>query len=55
MLEASTKHPEILVYVGIDRERQKNKLPCFGGFFIQSVQTIPVEEIGCMQSADKKS
>jgi outer membrane murein-binding lipoprotein Lpp len=55
MLEASTKHPEILVYVGIDRERQKNKLPCFGGFFIQAGQTIPVDEIGCMQSADKKS
>lgn len=55
MVEASSKHPEVLVYVGIDRERQKSKLPCFGGFFIQSGQTIPVEEIGCMHKADKKS
>lgn len=55
MLEASSKHPEVLVYVGIDRERHKNNLPCFGGFFIQSGQTIPVEEIGCMQLANKKS
>lgn len=55
MLEASSKHPEILVYVGIDRERQKSKLPCFGGFFIQSGQTIPVNEIGCMHIANKKS
>lgn len=55
MIEVSNNHPEILVYVGIDRERQKSKSPCFGGFFIQSGQTIPVEEIGCMKIVSKKS
>lgn len=55
MLQASVNHPEILVYIGIGRERQKNSLSCFGGFFIQSGKTIPVEEIGCMNEANKKS
>ncbi len=50
LLKISAAHPTILVFIGIDRTREKTGEPCFGGFFIKAGNTIPVTEMGCMNA-----
>ncbi|MCU4676188.1 hypothetical protein N7931_11155 [Catenovulum sp. 2E275] len=51
LLDASEKHPYILIYRGIDSERMKEGKPCYGGFFIRAGKPIVVDELNCVKLA----
>lgn len=49
LIKISKKHPNILIFRGIDAERMKQGKPCYGGFFIQSGKPIVVDELNCVK------
>ena len=51
LVNVSSDHPDIIVYQGIKLHLIQQGKPCFGGFFVNRSNTIPVDELYCVKKS----